>query len=55
MSFLIYMIGFLIFIGGVSWALVLMGVQTTYVIVTAVILVGLGILTGVAKTRTKDV
>ncbi len=54
MSFPLYLIGFLIVIGGVAWGLVVAGVPTLYVVIACVILVGLGILSGVAKTRQKD-
>jgi membrane-bound acyltransferase YfiQ involved in biofilm formation len=54
MSFLIYLIGFAILIGGVAWALVTAGVPHLYVIISSVILLGIGILTGVSQTRTKD-
>ena len=55
MSFGLYLLGFIIFIGGVAWALTVAGVPQLYVIIATVILVGLGIFTGVGKTRTKDV
>lgn len=54
MSFAIYLVGFAIFIIGVAWALVAAGVPQTYVAIASVILLGLGILTGVTRTRTKD-
>jgi len=54
MSFAIYLIGFLILIGGVAWGLVVAGVPATYVGIACVILLGIGIVTGVARTRTKD-
>ncbi|HIV69684.1 MAG TPA: hypothetical protein H9903_02000 [Candidatus Aquabacterium excrementipullorum] len=54
MSFALYMIGFLIFIGGVAWALVTAGVPHLYVIIGATILLGMGMFTGVARTRGKD-
>lgn len=55
MSFALYMIGFTLLIGGVAWALVLAGVATTYVAIACVILAGLGVITGVSRTRTKDI
>lgn len=55
MSFGLFIVGFLVLIGGVAWGLVLAGVPTTWVIIASVILFGIGILTGVAKTRTRDV
>lgn len=54
MSFSIYLVGFLIVIGGVAWGLVTAGLSTVYVMIISVILVGLGILSGVANTRSKD-
>ncbi len=55
MSFALYLLGFVIFIGGVAWALTLAGVPQLYILIACVILVGLGIFTGVGKTRTKDI
>lgn len=54
MSFVLYILGFAIFIGGVAWALVTAGVATLYVMIGAVIMLGIGIFTGVSRTRGKD-
>jgi hypothetical protein len=54
MSFALYLIGFTIFLGGVAWALITLEVPQLYVIIACVILLGLGILTGVTHTRGKD-
>ena len=54
MSFALYLIGFVIFVAGVAWGLSVIGVPTTYIAIAVVILVGLGIFTGVTRTRTKD-
>lgn len=54
MSFALYIIGFLILIGGVAWALVTAGVSTLYVMITCVILLGIGIVSAVTHTRSKD-
>jgi len=54
MSLIIYLIGFAFVIGGIAWALVVAGVSTLYVMITAVILVGVAILTGVTRTRSRD-
>ena len=53
MSFLIHLTGFAILIGDVAWALVTAGVPPPYVLITSVILLGVGILTGVSRTRGK--
>jgi hypothetical protein len=54
MSLIIYLVGFAFVIGGVAWALVVAGLSTRYVMIATVILVGVAILTGVTRTRTKD-
>ncbi|MFO1358458.1 hypothetical protein [Plasticicumulans sp.] len=54
MSFAIYLVGYLIFLGGIAWALVTAGVPQLYVAIATVILLGLGIFTGAARTRGKD-
>ena len=54
MSFALYVVGFLILIGGVAWGLIKAGVPTIWVIIASVILFGIGILTGVTRTRSRD-
>ncbi len=54
MSFSIYLVGFLIVIGGVAWGLLRAGIPTVWVIIAAIIMVGVGILTGVGQTRSRD-
>lgn len=54
MSLIIYLIGFAFVIGGIAWALIVAGISTLYVIIASVILVGIAILTGVTRTRTRD-
>lgn len=54
MSFALYIIGFLILIAWVAWGMITAGVPQLYVIITSVILFGLGILTGASRTRAKD-
>jgi amino acid transporter len=54
MSFALYILGFLILIGGVAWALLTAGVSTLYVMIACVILLGIGILSAVTHTRSKD-
>ncbi len=50
MRFVIYMIGFLILIGGLAWAAITAGAPQLYVIIGSMILLGLGIVTGVSRT-----
>lgn len=53
-SFAIYLIGFIIFVGALSYGAFLLGVPTTWIAVGALVLLGLGIFMGVGKTRQKD-
>lgn len=54
MSFALYLIGFAVLIGGIAWGLITAGVPQLYVGIACVILIGIGIITGVSKTRLKD-
>ena len=54
MSFLIYILGAALFIGGIAWALVAANVPTQYIAMACLILLGIGIFTGVTRTRAKD-
>jgi hypothetical protein len=54
MSFGIYVIGYLIVIGGLTYAAALMKVPTHWIVTGAIVLVGLGIVSGVKATRQKD-
>jgi hypothetical protein len=54
MSFGIYLAGFVIVIAGLVYGATLMHVPTHWIVVGGLVLVGLGILTGVKVTRQKD-
>ena len=54
MSFALYIIGFLIVIGGLTYGATLMHVPTHWIAVGVIVLAGLGIVTGVKNTRQKD-
>lgn len=54
MSFLIYIIGVVIFIGGLIYGAVLMNVPTQWIVVGTLVLLGLSVLMGVNSTRQKD-
>jgi hypothetical protein len=54
MSFGIYLIGYVIAIAGLIYGARLMHVPTPWIVVGALVLVGIGILTGVKATRQKD-
>ncbi len=54
MSFAIYAVGYLILIAGVAYLAHLMHIPQTYIIAVVVILLGIGVVTGVTSTRHKD-
>lgn len=54
MKFMIYMLGYLIIIGGLAWGAITAGAPQIYVIIGAVILFGLGIVTGISRAGGSD-
>jgi hypothetical protein len=54
MSFGLYALGFLIVIGGLIYGAHLMHVPAHWIAVVAIVLLGIGIVTGVQNTRQKD-
>jgi uncharacterized membrane protein len=54
MSFGLYSIGFALMIGGLIYGAHLMHVPAHWIVVGAIVLLGLGVLTGVKATRQKD-
>lgn len=54
MSFAIYLVGFTILLAGVVWGMSTAGIPTIWIAIAALILLGIGIITGVSQTRTKD-
>ena len=51
MRLIIYIIGFMILIGGLAWGAITAGVPQLYVQIGAVILLGIGIIMGVSTTH----
>lgn len=54
MSFAIYAIGYLILIAGVAYLAHLMRIPQHYIVAVVVILLGIGVVTGVTSTRRRD-
>jgi hypothetical protein len=54
MSFGLYALGFAIMIAGLIYGAHLMHLPTRWIVVGAVVLLGIGILTGVRATRQRD-
>jgi hypothetical protein len=54
MSFLLYIIGLVLLVGGVAWALLAAHVASTYVAIVCLIVAGIGVMMAVSRTRLKD-
>lgn len=54
MSFALYMIGLALTVGGIAWGLVTAGVEGVYVAIACVIVLGVGTMMAVSRTRSKD-
>ncbi|MBW8369297.1 MAG: hypothetical protein K0M70_15755 [Arenimonas sp.] len=54
MSFALFLIGLALLVGGIAWGLITAGVAPIYVGITCIIVLGIGIMTAVSRTRTKD-
>jgi hypothetical protein len=54
MSFTLYLVGFVVVIVGVAWGLSKAGVPSEWIAIACVILLGVGIVMGVSRTRMKD-
>ena len=53
-NFAIFIIGFVILIAGLAYGASMVGVSSQWIGVGVVVLVGLGVVMGVTKTRTKE-
>ena len=54
MSFMLYIIGLALLLGGVGWALISAGVAATYVGIACLVIAGIGVMMAVSRTRLKD-
>uniref|UniRef100_Q46SG0 Transmembrane protein n=3 Tax=Cupriavidus TaxID=106589 RepID=Q46SG0_CUPPJ len=54
MSFALYLIGLLVLVGGIAWGLSIAGLAPVYIGIACLIVLGLGIMGAVSRTRTKD-
>ena len=53
-SFGLYIIGYIVLIIGLALAANLLGISSTWIMTGVIVLIGIGILTGVSKTRRPD-
>ena len=53
MSFALYLLGLAILIAGIAWGLVIAGLATTYVVITCLIVGGIGTMMAVSRGMTR--
>ena len=53
-NFAIYMIGMIFVIGGLAYGANLVGISQTWILIGAAVVLGLGVMGGVSKTRQKE-
>jgi len=53
-SFALYIVGMVIVIGGLAWGASMAGLATQWIAMGAIVLLGIGIVTAVSRTRQKD-
>ena len=54
MSFGLYLLGFALLIMGVAYGAHIANIPTHWIVVAVITLLGIGIMTGVSRTRTRD-
>jgi len=54
MSFLLYFVGFIVFVAGLGWLATLAGISQTYVAAGALVLLGIGLFTAISRARERD-
>lgn len=53
-SFAIYLVGMVVLIGGLAYGAYVAGLSTQWIVVGVVVLLGIGIVSAVSRTRSKD-
>ncbi|MEZ0604167.1 hypothetical protein ACAX43_18695 [Paraburkholderia sp. IW21] len=54
MTLLIYLVGWIILIGGVAWGLMALHVAQHTIAIVAVIMLGVAVITGATRARNRD-
>lgn len=54
MSFLLYFVGFIVFVAGLGWLATLAGIPQLWVVGGAVVLLVIGVFTAVSRARETD-
>jgi len=54
MSFALYILGLIVLLGGIAWGLSTAGLAPVYIGIACLIVLGVGIMAAVSRTRAKD-
>ena len=54
MSFLLYVVGFIVFIAGFGWIATALGASQVYVLAGALLMLAVGIVTAALRSRDRD-
>ncbi|HUP29617.1 MAG TPA: hypothetical protein VM122_05550 [Usitatibacter sp.] len=54
MSFLLYLVGFVVFIAGLAWIATMAGLSQTYILAAAALLLAVGVVTAISRSRPTD-
>ena len=54
MSFALYLVGLLLLVVGIAWGLSLAGLAPVYIGIASIIVLGIGVMMAVSRTRAKD-
>jgi hypothetical protein len=53
-NFIVYLIGTLLVVAGLAYAATRLGVNSVWIIAGALVIIGIGLMGGIVKTRQKD-
>jgi hypothetical protein len=53
-NFVVYMLGMIIVAAALAYGASLLGVGTTWIVIGVLVLIGLGLMTGIVRTRQRD-
>jgi hypothetical protein len=53
-AFMIYVLGFIVLLGGMVYGAMLLDVPQQWIIVGALVIAGLGVMAGVSRTKQRD-
>ena len=53
-NFTLYVVGYIIVIAGLAWGASVLGVSPTWIVIGALVLMGVAVVTGVSRTRHRE-